>query len=171
VALERTDVSEEPGASFIRVTKIGALGTTQVAANVVPSSPILLTLIKEVLSSPETSVLTRATGRSIPEDDILQVEDGLCTWLGYQSQDTFNSICKDKNKHQGISCMMVSNAMRHEALPHMRDISHRGYIPNRLCRIINTISDTVDGRFKIDSPIMAWKITISACLRVSDVAS
>jgi hypothetical protein len=29
VALVRTDVSEEPGASFIRVTKIGKLGTTQ----------------------------------------------------------------------------------------------------------------------------------------------
>jgi hypothetical protein len=29
VALVRTDVSEEPGASFIRVTKIGELGTTQ----------------------------------------------------------------------------------------------------------------------------------------------
>jgi hypothetical protein len=31
VALVRTDVSEEPGASFIRVTKIGELGTTQTA--------------------------------------------------------------------------------------------------------------------------------------------
>jgi hypothetical protein len=29
VALVRTEVSEEPGASFIRVTKIGELGTTQ----------------------------------------------------------------------------------------------------------------------------------------------
>jgi hypothetical protein len=29
VALVRTDVSEEPGASFIRATKIGELGTTQ----------------------------------------------------------------------------------------------------------------------------------------------
>jgi hypothetical protein len=29
VALVRTDVSEEPDASFIRVTKIGELGTTQ----------------------------------------------------------------------------------------------------------------------------------------------
>jgi hypothetical protein len=28
VALVRTDVSEEPGASFIRVTKIDELGTT-----------------------------------------------------------------------------------------------------------------------------------------------
>jgi hypothetical protein len=31
VALVRTDVSEDPGASFIRVTKIGELGTTQAA--------------------------------------------------------------------------------------------------------------------------------------------
>jgi hypothetical protein len=31
VALVKTDISEEPGASFIRVTKIGELGTTQAA--------------------------------------------------------------------------------------------------------------------------------------------
>jgi hypothetical protein len=33
VALVRTDVSEEPGASFIRVTRIGELGTTQAATS------------------------------------------------------------------------------------------------------------------------------------------
>jgi hypothetical protein len=33
VALVRTDVSEEPGAAFIRVTKIGQLGTTQAATS------------------------------------------------------------------------------------------------------------------------------------------
>jgi hypothetical protein len=100
VAVVRTDVSEERNASIIRVTRISELGTTLavttnhsmlrrniivtvivfirsvlwllVTANVVPSLPILVTLIMEMICSSETSVLTRTTARNIPEDCILR---------------------------------------------------------------------------------------------------
>jgi hypothetical protein len=39
-------------------------------ANAVPTSPIIVTLMIEALSSSDTSVLTRATRSNISEDDV-----------------------------------------------------------------------------------------------------
>jgi hypothetical protein len=70
VALVRTDVSEESIASIIRVTRIGGLETT-LAIPSFHGSRILVILMMEAIIFSETSILTSATRRNIPQDGIL----------------------------------------------------------------------------------------------------
>jgi hypothetical protein len=73
VALVRTDVSEEHSASVIRVTRIGELGTTVAATRNRRTLRSSCHLYEGGGGSSETSLLTRATRRNIPEDAIHQL--------------------------------------------------------------------------------------------------
>jgi hypothetical protein len=138
VALVRTDVSEEPSASIIRMKRINALGTSAITSNQltlqrniilvflhsmcqllvmanVPSSPILVTQMMGALSSSVTSVLTRLTWRNIPVGGILQSNH--CENL--KSYNIFN-VCF--NSHRWFVLCLV--CMLHPVL--MQEFRDRG---------------------------------------------
>jgi hypothetical protein len=78
VALVSTNVSEERISFFIRVKRNGELGTLAVTSNRTTLLTLLLAhiisiLMIEAMRSSETLVFTRATGRNMSEDDILQI--------------------------------------------------------------------------------------------------
>jgi hypothetical protein len=63
-------------ASYRYIIYLRSVGRLLFTAKVVPSSSILVTPMMETLRSYETSVLTRATRRYIPEDGILHLSTG-----------------------------------------------------------------------------------------------
>jgi hypothetical protein len=88
VALLRTDVSEDGIASINRVRRIDELDTMfavtgiQSKLRVVPSSPILVTMMMKAMRSSETSALANVTTRNIP---CLSYQLGLSSELSQRS--------------------------------------------------------------------------------------
>jgi hypothetical protein len=107
VALLRTDVSEEPCASIIGVTRINVVRFL-VTANLVAIWLILFILLMEVISSSEPSGLSRATLRHISDDGVLHIDISLLkqytTYIPVESEPaTLSDIsdCFNKAKDDG----------------------------------------------------------------------
>jgi hypothetical protein len=127
VALITTDVSEERIGSIIVMTRIAMVGMLAVRSllrllvtpNVVPSSPILVTLMMETVHYTETSVFRRAKRRNIPEDRVLQTRRK-------------SHLCAVRNFIEKPLGIMMNRTGQHRAIKHFISMASTRPEPPRM---------------------------------------
>jgi hypothetical protein len=110
-----------------------------VAACVVPSSTILVTLIKEALNSSETQVLTRVTRRNIQEDTMLHLPGCLSTSVSLPKLSMYQSVCCVL--HDLSISSSTSQSLPQQLAGTAKDISIFSAVTKRLRVLCDLVSD------------------------------
>jgi hypothetical protein len=109
MALVRTDVSQEYISFFIKMTRIGELGTLLAVIGL----QILVTVMMEVIRSSETPILARAIWHNIPEDSILF----MCNyvhWFSVMNHFTSQMSMPACITILSVTCIQSASALQYE---------------------------------------------------------